>query len=187
MMRANLLPQRTATLAFAGLRLQRDDVVAILLGIAVVIVIGLLGVGIETLRAHRYSAAADEAERLVAERAPERERARRLALDTARFQEIDRTAAALRSSGMAAAFAIAQIGNAIPRSAWLESLSSSDAGFEVTGNTETVDTIGATLVAFGKALPEQRTMLVSIDGKNAAEEGVRFTARIAAPATGGAR
>jgi hypothetical protein len=179
MIRANLLPRPKETVALFGFEFDGEYVRQALIGFAIVVAIALLGIGIETLRMHRLGAAARDAETALAVRAPERTESQRLALAVARYQEIAREAAAVRRSGGAAAVEIARIGNAVPSRVWLDSLAHSSNGFDLVGGTTSVDTLSGAILTLGDALPGRAASLVSIDNRDAAADGIRFTARIA--------
>jgi hypothetical protein len=178
MIRANLLPRPSESLALFGFQLDADYLRQALLGVSIVAAIALLGVGIEMLRLHRLGVAANDADAALLARAPVRVESKRLALEVARYQQIAREAGAVRRSGPAAAVAIARIGNAVPARVWLDSLTRTSNGFELSGGSRSVDALSGAMVMLNRALPQRTASLVSIDNRNSASDGIRFTARI---------
>jgi hypothetical protein len=177
-MRANLLPRPKELVTVFGLELDAKHLRQALLGIAVVACVALIGIGIESLRLHRIESAAAAEEATLAENAPKREEAKRLALDVARYQEIAREEETVRRSGALAAVRIARIGNAIPSRVWLDSLTHEASGYELVGGSRSVDALSGAMLGLGAALPGRATALVNIDNRDQLADGVRFTARI---------
>ena len=158
-----------------------------LLGAAIVAAIAFLGNGIELLRLHRIEAAATDSDAALMSRAAMRAESKRLALEVARYQEIAREADDVRRSGPSAAVAIARIGNAVPAGVWLDSLSRAATGYELSGESRSVDALGGAMLTLNRALPERKATLVSIDSRDAAPDAIRFSARIAGDPTPAAR
>jgi hypothetical protein len=148
-----------------------------ILGVTIVVVVALIGIGIEQLHRSRLRGAAESLERSIAMHASERAESKSLALEVARYQEFARQAHASRRSGPEAAIAIARIGNDVPGHAWLDSLARSGAGYDLGGEAATVEEISRTILRLGHALPNGAT-LVSIDNRQ--HEGVRFSAHVGA-------
>ncbi len=178
MIRANLLPRPKETFGAFGVELDADYVRQALLGITIVVVVALIGIGIEQLHQSRLRGVAESLERVIASHASERAESKSLALEVARYQEFARQAQASRRSGPEAAIAIAHIGNDVPGHAWLDSLAHSDSGYDISGGAVSVDEISSTILRLGGALPASAATLVSID--NHEHEGVRFNAHVGA-------
>jgi hypothetical protein len=176
-MRANLLPRPRNMIAILGIEVDSEQVRQATFGFVAIVLVALVGIGIETLRLNRIASAASAAEMSLADRAPEREDAKRLALAVGRYQEIAREEATVRRSGAIAAVAIARIGNAVPPHVWLDSLTHDTNGFELAGGSESVDALSAAILGLGRALPDRPAALATIDNRDPTD-GVRFTARI---------
>jgi hypothetical protein len=185
MMRANLLPRPKEMVSVFGLELDSEYLRQGLLGLAIVLAIAVIGIGIETLRLHRIEGTAIDQEAVLASRAAERSDAKRLALDVARYQEIAREEDSVRRSGAVAAVSIARIGNAVPARVWLDSLTHDTGGFELIGGSRSVDALGGAMLELGAALAGHKAVLVNIDNRNGSGDGVHFTARIASGAAAG--
>ena len=182
MIRANLLPRPKERVLLLGLDIDVDYLRQAVVGLAIVVAVALLGIGIESLRLHRLEAAAADADAAIAAGAPARAESKRLALDVARYQEFSREARLYRRSGADAAVALARIGNTLPDRVWLDAMDHDAGGYRLTGGSHSVDALGGTILAIGRALPSARASLVNIDNHDAARNGVRFTARVAVPA-----
>jgi hypothetical protein len=177
--RANLLPRPKETFGAFGIDLDADYVRAGILGLAIVIVVVLIGIGIEQLHLGRLRGEAQTFEAAIARNASERDESKALALEVARYQEFARQAQLSRRSGPTAAIAIARIGNHVPSSAWLDSLAHSDAGYDLGGGAATVETISSAIISLGSALPGSGATLVSVE--NHPSDGVRFGAHLGSP------
>jgi hypothetical protein len=182
MMRANLLPRPKEMVAVFGLEFDAEYLRQALLGALVAIFVAAIGIGIETLRLHRIENAAGAEQTVLAERAPERDEAKRLALDVARYQEIAREEATVRRSGSLAAVSIARIGNAVPSRVWLDSITRDANGFELSGGARSVDALSNAMAGLGDALPGRKAALVNIDHRDPTLDGVHFAARLPEPA-----
>ncbi len=178
MMRANLLPRPKERVGFAGIDVDAEYLRQALFALAIVAIVALAGIGIESLRVARLEAAADEQDRIVASHAPMRAQIKALALEVARYQSFAREAQAYRRSGADAAIALARIGNSVPPSVWLTSLEHQTAGYDVVGGARSVDQLGSTMLSLGRAMPSSAATLVNIDNRER-EGTVRFTARVA--------
>ncbi|MGH7728850.1 MAG: hypothetical protein ACREM2_08675 [Vulcanimicrobiaceae bacterium] len=176
MIRANLLPRRSDRLSLFGATIERDLLRRLGIGLAVIVAVALLGIAIESLRLQRLGALAQREEAILAREAPLRRAAQRLAMEVAGYQEFAREAAATRASGAQAALAIARLGNAIPRDAWLDRLAADAGGFTVSGASRSVSAIGRTIVLLGRAFPAARAGVVSLDDRDRGP--LRFTAEV---------
>jgi hypothetical protein len=183
MIRANLLPHPNERLTVFGTDINAGYLRQALLGAAIAAAIAILGNGIEMLRLHRYEAAANDTNAALMSRAAMRAESKRLALDVARYQEIAREADDVRRSGPSAAVAIARIGNAIPTGVWLDSLTHTATGYELGGESRSVDALGGAILTLNHALPQRTATLVSIDNREATPDAIRFAARIAGDPT----
>ncbi len=177
MMRANLLPRPKERVGLAGIDVDAEYLRQALFALAIVAIVALAGVGIESLRISRLEAAADEQDRIVASHAPMRAQIKALALEVARYQSFAREAQAYRRSGADAAIALARIGNSVPANVWLTSLEHQSAGYDVVGGAESVDQLGSAMLSLGHAMPSSAATLVNIDNRER-EGTVRFTARV---------
>lgn len=177
-MRANLLPRRNTHVTVFGSDINAGYLQQALLGAAIVAAIAILGNGIEMLRLHRYEAAANDTNGALLSRTALRAESKRLALDVARYQEIAREADDVRRSGPSAAVAIARIGNAVPAGVWLDSLTHGPTGYELSGESRSVDALSGAMLTLNRALPQRPATLVSIDTREAASDAFRFSARI---------
>jgi Tfp pilus assembly protein PilN len=177
--RANLLPRSKESFALFGFDVDAGYIRQVLLGISVVVVIALAGAGIESLRLQRYQAASAQAEAVLGGNAVQRSAAKRIALDVAHYQEIAREAAAVRDSGPLVASSIARVGNSVPPGVWLDSLAHTAAGFELNGESRSVDALGRALATLGSASPSGAVSLLSIEGRSReSNAGITFVARI---------
>ncbi|GAC1442285.1 MAG: hypothetical protein NVS2B3_08280 [Vulcanimicrobiaceae bacterium] len=177
-MRANLLPRPKERINFASIDLDAQYVRQALLAVALVALVALAGIGVETLRVARLEAAAAQQDAAIAVNVNKRAEIKALALEVARYQSFEREAQAFRRSGADVAVALARIGNSIPDRVWLTSLQHQTAGYDVVGGARSVDQLGGTVLALGRALPRTRSTLVNID--NRSKTGVQFTARVGA-------
>jgi hypothetical protein len=177
--RANLLPRPKETFGAFGIDLDADYVRQGMLGLAIVVVVALIGIGIELLHLSRLRGEAQTLETAIAQSAADRGESKTLALEVARYQEFARQAQLSRRSGPAAAIAIARIGNDVPRHAWLDTLAHSDAGYDLSGGASTVETISTAITALGHALPGSGATLVSVE--NHPSDGIRFGAHVGSP------
>ncbi|GAC1544764.1 MAG: hypothetical protein NVS3B16_13290 [Vulcanimicrobiaceae bacterium] len=174
-----MLPRPKERIGVAGLDLDAEYLRQALFGLLVVLAVAGIGVGIESLRLARLDSATVEQELRIATNAPRRAQVKSLALEVARYQSFAREAHAYRRSGTDVAVALARIGNSIPERVWLDSLDRQTDGYTVAGGAASVDTLGGTIVALGRALPDTHAMLVNIDNRASQGNGVRFSARIA--------
>jgi hypothetical protein len=173
MIRANLLPRPRHTARAFGMRFDVDHLRQCASGLALVALVAAIGCGIEraridAARAQLAAARSDLAERDVA---------RGLALDVARYQEFARRAALERRSGADAAFAIARIGNAVPSSVWLDALDHDASGYAVSGESLTVAAVGGAILHLGASSPGGAN-LVSLDARGLDRRGIRFNAHL---------
>lgn len=178
MIRANLLPRPKETLEAYGIELDADYLRQAALGLAIVIVVAFLGIGIEQLHVTRLRIAAERLEASVALDAAQRAESKSLALQVARFQEFAREVQLSRRSGPQVAIAVARIGNHVPQRAWLDSLTYSDTGYELSGSASNVEVVSGAILSLGEALPALGASLVSI--ANQTDGGVRFGAHVGA-------
>ena len=176
MIRANLLPRARTTVRAAGIALDADHLRQAFVGLAVVALIALLGIGIGELRLHRIELAAAHAEAAIGALSRDRAASKRLALDVAHYQEFAREAQHYRHSGAEIAVTIARIGNGLPDAAWLDELSHSQAGYELTGGARAVGVVGDAIARLGRALPATDASLVSLENRNA--DGIHFDAHL---------
>lgn len=180
MIRANLLPRPKERVGFAGIDIDAEYLRQCACAIALIAIVTLVGVGIETFRLSHLRAAAESQNAVIAMNAPLRAKIASLALEVARYQNISREAHAFHRSGADVAIAIARIGNSIPANVWLTSLAHESLGYDVVGGANTVDDLGGTMLSLGRALPRSTARLVNIDNRSRSD-AVVFTARVDAP------
>ena len=120
--RANLLPQSKRRFGIGAVSLESASIKELSIALAIVVLVGVVGIAIESLRARSLEQTALLLEGRIASSSRARAQAKSLALDVARFQEFQREERLHRTSGGDAAAAIASIGNVVPRSAWLDSI-----------------------------------------------------------------
>jgi hypothetical protein len=177
MIRANLLPPPRHTARAFGMRFDVDHLRQCASGLALVALVAAIGCGIERARIDAARAQLAAARSDLAARQPERDVARGLALDVARYQEFARRAALERRSGADAAFAIARIGNAVPSSVWLDALDHDASGYAVSGESLTVAAVGGAILHLGASSPGGAN-LVSLDARGLDRRGIRFNAHL---------
>lgn len=181
MIRANLLPQPRQRVGFAGFEVDVDTLRQAFFGLAIVGLVTIVGVAVESLRVARLETFAAQQDREIAAQAMMRADVKAVALDVARYQNFAREARLVRESGAEAARTIARIGNGVPDGVWLTSLERQDSGYEIVGAAKTLDRLGAAMISLGDAWQQARATLVTIDNRSGVD-GVRFTARLAANA-----
>lgn len=178
MIRANLLPRPKDRIAIAGVDIDAEYLRQLLFAMLAVVLIAAIGIAIEMFRIARLQAAATEQEARIAREAPRRAELKTLALEVARYQSFAREAQTHRRSGADVAVTLAEIGNRVPNRVWLDSLAKQNDGYDLAGGATSVDTLGATIVSLGHALPDGRATLVNMDNQQPDGKGVHFTARI---------
>jgi hypothetical protein len=146
-------------------------------GLALVALVAAIGCGIERARIDGATSQLAAARNALSAREPERDLARNLALDVARYQEFARRAALERRSGADAAFAIARIGNAVPETVWLDALDHDASGYTVSGESLTVRAVGGAILHLGASSPGGAN-LVSLDARGTDRRGIRFDAHL---------
>jgi len=179
MMRANLLPRPRENVRIFGLGFDRDAVRDVLLGIAIVIVVAVLGFAIESFRLGRIEAAQTRADAALAASASDRREAKELAQDVARYQQIAREALFYRDSGADVALAIVRLGNELPSRVWLDDLEHENNAYRVSGDTADIGLVGETIVALGRSDPTATAKLLNIEDRHSA--GVHFQANLRRP------
>jgi hypothetical protein len=182
--RANLLPRARTTVTAFGLEIDLEHARGCIAGLALAILVGSIGIGIERVRIDGLRGELASEEAAIAERSPERADANRLAVDVARYEEFARAAATFRRSGADAAMSVARVGNALPQAVWLDALDRDAAGFALTGESTSIDAIGSTLSHLALAAPPARADIVSIDAHATDRGGIHFNVRLAMPANG---
>lgn len=178
MIRANLLPRPKDRIAIAGIDIDTEYLRQALVALFFVLVVAAIGIAIEMFRIARLGTAAAEQEVRIASEAPRRAELKAIALEVARYQSFAREAQTYRRSGADVAVTLAKIGNSVPSRVWLDSLAKQNDGYDVVGGALSVDTLGATIVSLGRALPEARATLVNMDAAQTNGGTIHFTARI---------
>jgi hypothetical protein len=151
-------------------------------GLGLVALVAAIGCGIERARIDAAASQLAAARSDLSAREPERDLARSLALDVARYQEFARRAALERRSGADAAFAIARIGNAVPETVWLDALDHDASGYTVSGQSLTVEAVGGAILHLAASSPGGAS-LVSLDARGPDRRGIRFDAHLGEAAT----
>ncbi len=177
MIRANLLPRSKDSIGLFGLRLDAEYVRAVMLGFVIVVVVALLGTVIEEFRIARLTAALTQSQTFIDARSPERARAKRLALEVARYQEFARQTQLFRRSGADAAIAVARIGNGVPSGVWVDDIAHQQNSYVLSGGSRSVSDISGAIFLLGHALPANTASLVDV--QNRWRSDVLFDARIA--------
>jgi Fimbrial assembly protein (PilN) len=155
-----------------------DHVRQALTGLGSVIAIVIVGIAIETFRLQRLETMAHNSDTALFARASMRVKSQRLTNDLARYREIGREAKTVRLSGPFAAVSIARIGNAIPARVWLESLDRTSNGFELSGQSLSVDALSEAMLSLARVSSHGTALLVSIDRRDTTSNIIRFTLRI---------
>jgi hypothetical protein len=183
--RANLLPRPKQKLAVFGFELDAEYVRQSLAGLGLAALVAGIGFGIERVRIDRGAAQLRELQAAVAQRAPERTVAGRLALEVARYQEFEREADIVRGSGADAALDVARIGNAVPDSVWLDALERDPTGYAVSGKSLALGGVANAMLGLSDARSDARVELVSMDAHAPDGREIRFTAHVALAAPAG--
>ena len=181
MIRANLLPRPKERFTLFGIEVDAEYARQSLAGVAFVVLVAAVGCGIERMRLDRSQVELRALDTALDARAGERAEATRLALDVARYQEFAREAASLRRSGADAAVGIVRIGNAVPGNVWLDALERDPAGYELSGESASLDAVGGTMLRLAGMHPSSRAELVSLDAHDPNRPGIRFSARLDGP------
>jgi Tfp pilus assembly protein PilN len=178
MIRANLLPRPKETLSLFGLRLDSEYAREGIAALGLSVLVASVGFSLETLRIVHLESDVAEQERAVDFRSIEREAAKAVALETARYERVDRDAHFYRSSGNAIAVQIARIGNRIPNGVRLDAIEHAENGFTVNGEARSIAAIGNAMTAFAGVPDIRRADLVSIDADRSSADSAAFTANI---------
>jgi Tfp pilus assembly protein PilN len=142
------------------------------------VLIASVGLSLEAMRIAHLEAAVAEQERAIDARSIERASAGDLALETARYERIDRDARLYRSSGNAIAVQIARIGNRIPGGVRLETMEHTDRGYTVSGDARSIARIGDAIAGLTSVPEILQADLLSIDATHSSTESALFTAKV---------
>jgi Tfp pilus assembly protein PilN len=178
MIRANLLPRPKETLSFFGLRFDSEYAREAVAALGLSVLVASVGFSLETLRIVHLEGDVAEQERAVDVRSIEREAANAVALETARYERIDRDAHIYRSSGNAIAVQIARIGNRIPSDVRLDTIEHAETGFTINGDARSIAAIGNAMTAIAGVPDIRRADLVSIDADRSSADSAAFTANL---------
>ena len=179
MIRANLLPRSREHVRLFGINVDTEYLRTAGLGLFLVLLIGGATLGVETLRLHRIGGDADAAEVTLASNDARRMEAQRVAFDVARLEATGRRAADLHRSGNDVARQIARIGNAIPAAVYLDTLTTDRDTVQLRGQSNSLDRIGETMTALGRAFPALRASLGDVNDKTSAGlDALSFTALV---------
>jgi hypothetical protein len=178
MIRANLLPRPRESASLFGLRIDSEYAREAIAALGLSILVASIGFCIETLRIAHLEADVAIQERAIDARSVERASAKDLALETARYERIDREARLYRSSGNAIAVQIARLGNRTPSNVWLDTMEHTESGYTLSGNARSIAGIGNAMAALGGAPNILRADLVSIDATRSSTDSAAFTANV---------
>jgi hypothetical protein len=179
MIRANVLPRPKESLSLFGLRIDSEYAREALAALGLSIIVASIGLSLEAMRIAHLEAGVSEQERVIDARSFERASAKDLALETARYERIDRDARLYRSSGNDIALQIARIGNRVPSGVWLDTMEHTDSGYTVSGDARSIARIGDAIAGFASVTKISQADLVSIDASRSNTEPARFTADVA--------
>jgi Tfp pilus assembly protein PilN len=178
MIRANLLPRPKESVSFFGLQVDSEYARETLAALGLSVLVASIGFSLETLRIAHLEADVAAQERAIDARSTERASAKDLALETARYERIDRDVHRYRASGNAIAVQIARLGNRTPSNVWLDTMEHTESGFTVSGRARSIAGIGNAMAAFGSAPNILRADLVSIDATRSSSDANAFTADV---------
>jgi Tfp pilus assembly protein PilN len=178
MIRANVLPRPKESISLFGIRVDSEYAREALGALGLSILIASIGLSLEAMRIAHLEADVAEQERAIVSRSIERAAAKELALETARYELIDRDARLYRTSGNAIAAQIARIGNRIPSGVWLDTIEHTNSGYTVSGDARSIAGIGDTIDGFSRVPEVLHADLVSIDGSHSSTESALFTANV---------
>jgi len=178
MIRANLLPRPKESVSLFGLRVDSEYAREAIAALGLSLLVASIGFSLETLRIAHLEADVAAQERAIDARSTERASAKDLAIETARYERIDRDAHLYRTSGNAIAVQIARLGNRTPNNVWLDTMEHTESGYTVSGNARSIAGVGNAMAAFGGAPDILRADLVSIDAKRSGSEPAAFTADV---------
>ncbi len=177
MIRANLLPRTRERVRAFGTSVDARDLRTFAAGCAFVALAALSTAGVELLRLHHLASEATSMEATLEEHSPQRAFAQRIAFDLARLETTERRAAEFRLSGPAAADEIARLGNAIPRSVYLDDLTIDRQSIRLRGRSPSLDRIGDAMTSLDRAFPGRRAILGDLNDRSE-EAGLAFTAEL---------
>ena len=178
MIRANLLPRPKESFSLFGLRVDAEYARIVLAGAVLVILVASIGFAIERFRIERLEAEVADATAIVAAHAPERAAAEQLAFQLANYESFARATAAFRRSGAEAAVTVARIGNALPRTVWLDRIDRDPGGFTLAGTARRIDAVGDAIVSLASTPSAKSADIVSLDAGDESARTVRFSARL---------
>jgi hypothetical protein len=180
MIRANVLPRPKEAVSLFGIRVDAEYAREALGALGLTVLIASIGLSLDAMRIAHLEADVAEQERAIDARAIERASANDLALETARYERIDRDARLYRSSGNAIAVQIARLGNRTPIGVRLDTMEHTESGYTVSGDASSIAGIGDAIAGFSHAPGILQADLVSIDASRSSTESALFTADVVA-------
>jgi Tfp pilus assembly protein PilN len=177
MIRANLLPQQVRSRKILGFSIAVENLrrafAMTLLAAALMAAV----TAVQTWRERQLWVEAADLEAQLGLHSTLRRQVGTLAREVALLQRIEQEGASARYTGNRAALAIARLGNAIPRGAWLSAIDRRPDGYFISGSGGDYANVAATLRSLDRAAFARRARLA---GASRSTNGVLFTVRVAA-------